>query len=144
MIDRKATIADPTPRGRMSAKRRHHIFSENCTAHHVAPCCLCGQPIHRHNDQWIIEHKRALGLLGKDTNTNCAPAHVACATEKTHKHDLPMIRKAKRQGTPKQSSGRFRMPAGVVFSWKRRRYVRADVKDSPSTEGAPTHPYQLS
>ena len=52
-----------TPRASMSAKRRQAIFSEQCTAHNIAPCCLCGQPIHRHEDRWIIKHKRALALL---------------------------------------------------------------------------------
>jgi hypothetical protein len=90
-------MTENTPRARMSPQRRQHIFSENCTAHNVAPCCICGDPIHRHSDRWIIEHKRALALLGPDTNTNCGPAHFACAQVKTHKQDLPRIRKAKRQ-----------------------------------------------
>jgi hypothetical protein len=67
----------------MADKRRQHIFSENCTAHNVAPCCICGKPIHRHDDRWIVEHERALALLG-DVNTNCGPAHYDCAQVKTH------------------------------------------------------------
>lgn len=118
-----------TPRQRMTTKRRQHIFSENCTAHNVAPCCLCGAPVHRHNDKWIIEHKRALGLLGPDTNPNCGPAHFNCGEVKTHKQDLPRIRKAKRQqarheGT-KPVSGGFKVPANTAYSWKWRRYVKA-------------------
>jgi hypothetical protein len=85
-----------TPRKRMSAKRRHHIFSEHCTAHHVAPCCLCGKPIHRHRDRWIIEHIRALALLGDDINTNCGPAHYECGIEKSAR-EARIIAKAKRQ-----------------------------------------------
>ncbi|TIM34041.1 MAG: hypothetical protein E5Y61_13965 [Mesorhizobium sp.] len=81
----------------MGPQRRQHIFSENCSAHNIAPCCLCGAPIHRHEDRWIIEHKRALALLGSDTNPNCAPAHFNCGEIKTHAQDLPRIRKAKRQ-----------------------------------------------
>jgi len=119
-----------TVRNRMSAKRRHHIFSENCTGHNVAPCCLCGQPIHRHNDQWIIEHKRALGLLGPDLNTNCAPAHETCRRLKD-KRDLAMIAKAKRQseaGAKKEKPARgFQTPAGVAFDWRLRRYVRVSA-----------------
>ncbi|HEV2898830.1 MAG TPA: hypothetical protein VGX71_13540 [Pseudaminobacter sp.] len=114
-----------TPRARMSEKRRQHIFSENCTAHNVAPCCICGDPVHRHNDRWIIEHKRALALLGPDTNTNCGPAHFACAQVKTHKQDLPMVRKAKRQqeaGKKKPRKG-FTVPVGATYDWKRRRYT---------------------
>lgn len=111
-------MTENTPRGRMSPKRRHHIFSENCTGHNVAPCCVCGRPIHRHNDAWIIEHKRALGLLGRDVNANCGPAHVACANEKTHKQDLPSIRKAKRQA----EAGKVRTAeerAAKVSRWRR-------------------------
>jgi hypothetical protein len=88
---------EATPRRAMSPKRRHHIFTENCTAHNIAPCCICGEPVHRHNDQWIVEHKRALGLLGPDVNSNCGPAHLACALVKTAEQDLPRIAKAKRQ-----------------------------------------------
>jgi hypothetical protein len=126
-----------TPRGRMSPQRRQHIFSENCTAHNVAPCCLCGLPIHRQNDRWIIEHKRALALLGPDTNTNCGPAHFACAEEKTHKQDLPRIRKAKGQqakcvqvanlATRSKAPG-FTVPAGVAYDWKQRRYRAAESR----------------
>lgn len=90
-------MTKPTPRERMSQKRRHHIFSERCTGHNVAPCITCGRPIHRHNDRWIIEHERALGLLGPDTNPNCGPAHYECGLEKTAQQDLPRIAKAKRQ-----------------------------------------------
>lgn len=114
-----------TPRQRMPAARRHHIFSENCTAHDVAPCCICGRPVHRYDDKWIIEHKRALGLLGADTNTNCGPAHEACAKVKTYRQDLPAIAKAKRQqqaGAKKAKRG-FKVPAGAVCDWTRRRYV---------------------
>ena len=116
----------PTPRQRMTAKRRQHIFSEHCTAHNVAPCCLCGEPVHRHDDKWIVEHKRALGLLGADTNSNCAPAHARCASVKTHTQDLPRIRKAKRQasaGARPVKKGRLAPPAGMAFDWKRRRYL---------------------
>lgn len=120
-------MTENTPRARMSAKRRQAIFTEHCTDHNVAPCCLCGEPVHRHSDRWIIEHKRALGLLGPDVNTNCGPAHFKCAEVKTHTQDLPRIRKAKRQqarheGTKKPARG-FQVPAGVLFDWRLRRYV---------------------
>lgn len=118
-----------TPRQRMSAARRHHIFSENCTAHDVAPCCICGKPVHRYDDDWIIEHKRALALLGADTNTNCGPADVNCASVKTYTQDLPAIAKAKRQqqaGAKKAKRG-FNVPPGFAYDWQRRRYcLRAD------------------
>lgn len=129
-------MTENTPRARMTAKRRQHIFSENCTSHNVAPCCLCGEPIHRHADRWIIEHKRALALLGPDVNTNCGPAHFECAEVKTHTEDLPRIRKAKRQqarheGTKKPARG-FQAPAGVTFDWKARRYIRSVADNAPA------------
>lgn len=130
-------MIEPTPRGRMSEKRRQAIFTERCTAHNVAPCINCGRPIHRHNDEWQIEHQRALGLLGKDTNPNCGPSHVECAREKTHKQDLPRIRKAKAQHeaarirTREEREGerRFRVPDDVVFNWKRGRYMRSSNEE---------------
>jgi hypothetical protein len=125
-----------TPRARTSPQRRRAIFSEHCTAHNVALCCLCGKPIHRHNDRWIIEHKRALALLGPDTNTNCGPAHFACAEEKTHTQDLPRIRKAKRQqeagqvrsAIDQKSRRGFTVPAGAIYDWKQRRYRAASLR----------------
>lgn len=127
-------MIEPTPRQPMSPKRRHHIFSENCTSNNVAPCCICGEPIHRHNDKWIIEHKRALGLLGPDVNSNCGPAHAACALKKTAEQDLPRIAKAKRQadaGAKKEKPARaFQVPAGVVFDWRSKRYVKGATQAS--------------
>ncbi|RWN51933.1 hypothetical protein [Mesorhizobium sp.] len=126
-----------SPRARMSAKRRHAIFTEHCTGHNVAPCCLCGEPIHRHEDRWIIEHKRALALLGADVNTNCAPAHFKCGEVKTHAQDLPRVRKAKRQqarheGTKKPTRG-FQAPAGYTYDWRSRRYSR-ELGEATATE----------
>lgn len=112
----------------MSAKRRQAIFTEHCTAHQIAPCCICGRPIHRHNDRWIVEHIRALGLLGADINTNCAPAHYECAAGKTATDDIPRIAKAKRQaraGTHKNKPSRsFYVPEGFTYHWRLRRFVR--------------------
>lgn len=112
-----------TPRARMSEKRRQAIFTERTTAHNVAPCCICGRPVHRHDDRLIIEHIRALALCGRDVNTNCAPAHFMCAQIKTAKEDLPRIAKAKRQaeaGTPRKP-----MPS-EAFGMKWRRYANGD------------------
>jgi len=115
-----------TPRERMSQKRRQAIFTEHCTGHNIAPCCLCGRPIHRHADKWTVEHMRALGLLGRDVNTNCAPAHEECRRAKD-RADLARIAKAKRQanaGMKKEKSARgFQAPAGYSYDWRQRRYV---------------------
>ena len=137
----------------MSQKCRQHIFGEHCTANNIAPCCLCGQPIHRHNDQWTIEHLIALGLLGPDLNSNCAPAHEACRRQKD-KIDVARIAKAKRQAeagmprnmrhtyspqgmaimtTPetKKPARGFQAPAGVKYDWRQRRYVKASRLSRP-------------
>lgn len=117
-----------TPRKCMPQKRRQHIFTENSTAHNIAPCCICGDPIHRHDDQWIVEHIRALGLLGRDVNTNCAPAHEVCRRQKD-KTDMAMIAKAKRAARActirrsKPVKRRFQIPAGYKYDWKRRAYA---------------------
>ena len=81
----------------------------------------------QHNDAWMIEHKRALGLLGPDTNTNCGPSHVDCGIEKTAKQDIPAIAKAKRMaqaGAKKKPARAFQVPAGVKIDWRQRRYVQ--------------------
>jgi hypothetical protein len=110
-----------TPRKRMSQKRRQAIFTEHATAHNIAPCCICGRPVHRWNDRWIVEHIRALGLLGRDVNTNCGPAHYECAQAKTHTEDLPRIAKAKRQAVAGTRKGWWK-PEGAVYDWSARRY----------------------
>ena len=123
---------EPTPRGRMSTRRRQAIFTEHATAHNVAPCCLCGEPIHRHNDTWIVEHKRALGLLGPDTNPNCAPAHEDCRRAKD-KQDVGRIAKAKRQQTAgaKVEDPAFARPADRAYDWQQRRYVTKEAAGQP-------------
>ena len=122
-----------TPRKRMSQKRRQAIFTEHCTAHNVAPCCVCGEPIHRRNDRWIVEHVRPLALLGKDTNPNCAPAHYLCGIAKTTR-EAPTIAKAKRQARTAEKHPRasrafpeskrgFWKPENAFYDWRLRRYV---------------------
>lgn len=123
-------LTEATPRQRMSQKRRHHIFTDHCISHQVAPCVVCGKPVHRFNDRWIIEHVRPLGLLGRDVNTNCGPAHYECGMVKTVTQDMPRIRKARRQAMAGRKVGSgFRKPAGAVYDWSRRKYVFAE--DSP-------------
>jgi hypothetical protein len=114
-----------TPRLRMSSKRRHHIFTEHCTAHNVAPCCVCGDPIHRHKDRWIVEHIRPLALLGDDSNPNCAPAHYLCGIAKTAR-EARIIAKAKRQAKTRQINKHF--PIASERQWGRpfRGYRRLD------------------
>lgn len=58
-------------------------------------CVLCKQPIDGVRDKWIVEHMRALGLGGPDTDDNCGPAHEACRRIKD-KDDVSRIAAAKR------------------------------------------------
>lgn len=87
------------------------------------------RPIHRHNDRWIVEHKRALVLLGRDANTNCGPAQYDCAQvegEATagHAQDTEEI------------SRRFLRPAGMVYDRQKRQYDRlpASLMSAPNSK----------
>jgi len=105
----------------------------HCIADDVAPCCICGELIHRTNDRWIIEHLRALGLLGEDSDGNCAPAHYLCGIAKTAR-EARTIAKAKRQAkalakgktapaSPAESKPGFWKPDNAFWDWRKRRYV---------------------
>ncbi len=117
-------VAEPkaTPRGRMSEKRRQHIFTEN-----FGVCCLCNVKIDRRGERWIVEHKIPLGLSGKDTNPNCAPAHYECAQEKT-KGDMQLINKAKRANAAATVRTPERKAAEKKYDWKLRRYLKPSVQ----------------
>ena len=121
-----------TPRNRMSSKRRHPIISDHCPGPNLAPCFICGAMIHRTNDRWTHAHVRALALLGKDTNTNCSPAHYLCGIAKTAS-EARTVAKAKRQARTAEIVQRppghhakrgFWKPNGAFFDWKIGRYVR--------------------
>lgn len=87
------TDVGTTPRKPLTSTQRLKLFEA-----HGGRCCLCGRLI-RAGEPWIDEHLRALGLGGQNDWDNRAPAHVACANEKTHGKDgdLARIAKAKRQ-----------------------------------------------
>lgn len=114
-----------TSRGHMSPSRRLRIWEK-----HGGVCVLCKHPIDGVREKWIVEHLRALGLGGSDTDDNCGPAHVACADVKTTTQDVPAIAKAKRRkashlGIKKPS--RFpKPPAGSRYDWGKSRYIRED------------------
>lgn len=78
-----------TRRKAMSPTRRLRIWEA-----HSGQCVICGGAIDGVRDKWIIEHVRALALGGEDADTNCGPAHSACADTKT-KGDMSRITKAK-------------------------------------------------
>jgi hypothetical protein len=74
----------------MSPRRRLRIWEA-----HKGRCCICHQQIDGVREKWIVEHVRALELGGSDEDNNLAPAHAACASEKT-KDDHARTAKAKR------------------------------------------------
>jgi hypothetical protein len=116
-----------TERKPMSQARRHAIFTERAIAHNLAPCCVCGGLVHRWKDRWIAEHVTALGIGGRDINTNVGVAHYECALAKT-RDDMKAIAKAKRikarhEGTQRKSRRGFWRPANAVYDWNKQRYV---------------------
>lgn len=121
-------MTEPTPRRSMSRKRRQYIFTLHCTEPDVATCCVCSEVIHRSRDRWIVEHVRPLGLLGEDTDANCAPAHYLCGIAKTAT-DARTMAKAKRQAKAlpngKTREPAFWRPDNAFYDWRKRRYVKA-------------------
>lgn len=108
------TDVGTTPRRPMTGLQRLRIF-EN----HGGICCLCDTKI-KVGERWIIEHPRALGLGGSDTDDNKAPAHESCRRIKD-KVDVANIarakrRKAKHLGIRKPSA--FKKPRGWRHNWK--------------------------
>lgn len=105
-----------TPRRSMSATRQLRIWET-----HGGRCYLCGEKI-RIGESWEVEHKRALGLGGTDTDDNCAPAHKTCHAPKTQA-DTARIAKAKRQKQAalgiKTRKGRP-MPGTKASGWKQK------------------------
>lgn len=106
-----------TPRRAMGRMRRLRIFEAG-----KGVCILCRRKIDGVREAWTVEHKRALGLGGEDTDENCGPAHESCRREKD-KQDVKDITKAKRRkarhlGIRKRSSwpcgrdSKFKMKIG--------------------------------
>jgi 5-methylcytosine-specific restriction protein A len=86
-------------------------------------CCLCGHPIDGVRQKWIIEHKTALALGGKDEDANCGPAHKDCADEKTHGPDGDLAKAAEAKRVKRKHLGirksKSPMPCGRGSGWKR-------------------------
>lgn len=105
-----------TPRRSLSPTKRLKIFEA-----HGGICCICNRRI-RAGEKWIVEHLRALGLCGSDTEDNMGPAHESCADVKTHDEDMPRIVKAKRTKRKHlgihTSKGRP-MPGTKASGWKK-------------------------
>lgn len=85
------TDVGTTPRKYLTALQKLKLFED-----HKGKCALCGNEI-RIGEAWIVEHMRALALGGTNEKSNLAPAHIACAQNKTSKEDAPRIAKSKRQ-----------------------------------------------
>ncbi len=84
------TDVGTTPRGPMSGARRLRIWEA-----HKGRCVICRRKIDGVREAWTVEHIRALGLGGSDTDDNCGPAHEDCRRKKD-KIDVASIAKAKR------------------------------------------------
>lgn len=103
-----------TPRLAMSPTRRLRIFER-----HAGRCILCEQRI-KAGDSWTVEHIRALGLGGADTDENCGPAHEACRRLKD-KADVSSIAKAKRMKAKHYGiRRRSTFPGGRDSGWKKK------------------------
>ena len=85
------TDVPTTPRKPMPEMRRLRIWER-----HGGVCVLCGLKIDGTKGKWTIEHIRALGLGGEDTDENCGPAHEDCRRKKD-KQDVANIARAKRR-----------------------------------------------
>jgi 5-methylcytosine-specific restriction protein A len=68
-----------TPRPTISAARRAAIFRDN-----GGVCYLCERKI-APGEHWHVEHVKARGLGGSDSDENLRPAHVDCHAPKTRK-----------------------------------------------------------
>jgi len=82
-----------TQRKSLTPTQRLKLFER-----HKGICVVCGKQIQA-GELWIDEHVRALGLGGSNDDDNRAPAHKACAADKTFGKagDNARIAKAKRQ-----------------------------------------------
>ena len=107
------TDVGTTPRGSMSQSRRLRIWEA-----HRGVCCLCGTKIDGVREAWTVEHLRALGLGGEDTDANCAPAHDRCRRVKD-RQDVALIAKAKRVKA-KHIGAKPRRPWPGTDRWKRK------------------------
>lgn len=120
------TDVPTTPRKAMSPTRRLRIWEDG-----KGICILCGLKIDGVRAPWIVEHKRALGLGGEDTDENCGPAHEICRRQKD-KQDVADIARAKRRkarhlGIKKRSTFP-KPPPGYEYVWATRRYEKMKGK----------------
>lgn len=95
-------------------------------------CVDCGLILEVYRDQnWDADHIRTVAEGGEDTPANLVCRCDACHDTKTHTQDIPRIAKGKQQRDKhhgvRRSGGGFRSaPAGYVYDWKLRRYVKPE------------------
>jgi 5-methylcytosine-specific restriction protein A len=77
------------PRKALTRNQRAKLFDA-----HNGVCCICETKI-KVGEPWIDEHWIPREIPADDSLGNRAPAHVACAREKT-KTDVKLIAKVKR------------------------------------------------
>lgn len=104
-----------TPRRTMPPARRLKIWER-----HKGVCILCKEKIDGVREPWTIEHIRALGLGGEDTDDNCGPAHEGCRRKKD-KGDVAAIARAKRRKAKHLGIRQSRnpMPGSKASKWKK-------------------------
>ena len=87
------TDCSTTPRRKLSTRERLKVFEDA-----KGICAECERKI-RAGDRWIVEHKRALGLGGEESEKNRKLFCGWCADEKTHgpEGDISNIAQAKRR-----------------------------------------------
>lgn len=92
-------------------------------------CYLCGKPVPPDGPGVQYDHRDMREVTGDDTDANLYATHPACHTEKTAKHDAPLIAKIRRQEkltkAKVQKAGGFRawrkFSGEIVWATKRRR-----------------------
>jgi 5-methylcytosine-specific restriction endonuclease McrA len=103
------------PRKALTPKQRLKLFLE-----HEGRCCLCHNKI-RQGERWIDEHIRPLWLDGTNDWSNRAPAHAACAEQKTAREAKD---RAKGRRIAEKHMGAHKpkrpMPGSRASRWKRK------------------------
>lgn len=101
----------------LTDKQRLQLFIE-----HDGMCCICGGKI-KVGEAWIDEHIRPLWLDGtNEIETNRAPAHIKCASKKTHEDEAPQRAKVRRVAQKHFGARRSKtpMPGSKASGWKKK------------------------
>lgn len=100
----------------LTDKQRLQLFIE-----HDGTCCLCGGKI-LVGQRWIDEHIKPLWRDGDNDLANRAPAHVKCASVKTHEIEATERAKSRRVAQKHFGAARSRnpMPGSKASKWKKK------------------------